>query len=84
MTRTAARHAGPPDEMVPDPQVCREFGITGMTLYRWTKDPKMGFPPPIKFSNKPTGRNYRSRRQLEAFKARMMQRAIAARAEEQV
>ena len=32
-----------PDEMVPDPLVWREFGITSMTLFRWTKDVDLGF-----------------------------------------
>ena len=38
------------DTLVPDPQVQREFGITSMTLWRWTNDPLLGFPPPIKIS----------------------------------
>jgi hypothetical protein len=60
------------DTLVPDPQVWEEFGITSMTLDRWTKDKKLGFPPPAKVR----GRNFRSRRQLERFKARLFEAAI--------
>jgi hypothetical protein len=35
-------------ELVPDPQVCREFQITSMTLWRWDHDPDLKFPPPIR------------------------------------
>jgi hypothetical protein len=53
-------------DLVPDPIVCAEFGISPMTLYRWTNDPALGFPPKIKIKT----RNYRSRKALEAFKKR--------------
>jgi predicted DNA-binding transcriptional regulator AlpA len=56
------------------PQVCREFGITSMTLWRWDRDPELDFPPPVKIRKK----NYRSRQQLEQFKQRMVNSAIAA------
>jgi hypothetical protein len=62
-----------PDQLVPDPIVAQEFGgITLMTLYRWTNDPELGFPPPIKIRTK----NFRSRRALEDFKARMISRRV--------
>ena len=63
-----------PDTLVPDPEVWKEFGVTSMTLYRWTNDPDLGFPPVIKVRQ----RNYRSRRALEAFKQRLIARALAA------
>jgi hypothetical protein len=62
--------------LVPDPVVCREFGITAMTLWRWTHDSELNFPPAIPIRN----RNFRSRKQLEAFKARMLNKAIRQRA----
>ena len=63
-----------PDQLVPDPVVAEEFGgVTLMTLYRWTKDPTLGFPPPVKIRNK----NFRSRRAIEDFKARLMHKAIS-------
>ena len=63
------------DYLVPDPQVEREFGVTSMTIWRWTRDPELGFPPAIQIKN----RNYRSRQQLEAFKSRLLAEAIGSR-----
>jgi hypothetical protein len=63
------------DELVPDPQVQKEFGITAMTLWRWDHDPDLGFAPRIKIR----GKNYRSRKHLEEFKQRMVANAIAVR-----
>ena len=62
-----------PDELVPDPQVWRELGITSMTGWRYTHDPDLNFPPPIKIRT----RNFRSRRQLEKFKARLLREAMS-------
>ena len=66
----------PPDELIPDPAVWKEFSITSMTGWRWTHDAELDFPPPIKICN----RCYRSRRALEAFKQRMTRQAIEQRA----
>lgn len=68
----------PADQLVLDTNVAKEFGgVSLMTLYRWTKDPRLGFPPPIKIRTK----NFRSRRALEEFKTRMMRNAIGQRVE---
>jgi hypothetical protein len=64
-----------PDNLIPDPVVCAEFGVTAMTLWRWTRDPDLNFPPAIAIRN----RNFRSRKQLEAFKTRMLRKAIRQR-----
>jgi hypothetical protein len=62
------------DQLVPDRQARREVGdVTAMTFHRWDLKPELGFPPKIKIN----GRNYRSRQQLEAFKARMISVALA-------
>jgi len=61
-----------PDVLVPDPEVWKEFGVTSMTLYRWTNDPDLGFPPVIKIRK----RNFRSRQALETFKQRLIARAL--------
>jgi hypothetical protein len=74
---TTAARAPAPDQLVPDPIVATEFYITLMGLYRWTKDPKLRFPAAIKIRN----RNFRSRRAIEEFKARMMRAATTQRAE---
>ncbi len=71
----AAKITLPIDEFVPDPVVCREFHITIMTLWRWSHNQKMGFPPQVKVG----GRNYRSRQALETFKAKALAEAIEAR-----
>jgi hypothetical protein len=63
------------DQLVPDPVVWKELGVTPMTLWRYTHDPELDFPPPIKIRN----RNFRSRLLLEAFKSRMLRLAIEAR-----
>jgi predicted DNA-binding transcriptional regulator AlpA len=68
----------PIETLVPDPQVVREFGICSMTLFRWTRDPKLGFPQPVKIN----GRCYRSRREIEEFKQRMLRKAVAERAKQ--
>ena len=72
-TTTARQNQIPADhdELVPDPQVGRELGITSMTLWRWDHDPDLEFPPAIKIRN----RNFRSRNLLEAWKAKMLRRA---------
>jgi hypothetical protein len=69
---------GGPDELVADPAVAREFSISLMTLWRWDRDPDLNFPARIVIGR----RNYRSRKQLERFKARLMKQAIARRARE--
>jgi len=47
-----------------------------MTGWRWSRDPTLDFPPPIQIR----GRNFRSRRQLERWKAEMLRRSIGRRA----
>ena len=75
---TVFAKADEPDKLVPDPQVREEFGgVSLMTLWRWDHDPDLGFAPAIKIN----GRNYRSRRALEDFKKRMVQRAIRNRSQ---
>jgi hypothetical protein len=69
---------GEPDALVSDPQVCREFGVSSMTLWRWDRDPDMNFPPRIVIGH----RNYRSRKALERFKRRLLRDAVARRARE--
>ena len=76
MAKPSTVNAGnAPDELVPDPQVWREFGISSMTGWRWTRDPNLRFPPAIQIRK----RNFRSRRQLDEFKARLLRAAVAAR-----
>jgi hypothetical protein len=62
-------------ELVPDTQVCREFQITSMTLWRWDHDPELEFPPPIRIRK----RKFRRRSALEIFKRQLVRNAIARR-----
>lgn len=67
-----------PDEFVPDPRVCQEFNVSSMTIWRWDRDPAkalLGWPPPIRINR----RKFRSRKQLEQFKANLLQAALEAR-----
>jgi hypothetical protein len=67
------------DVLVPDSVVAAELGsVSRMTVFRWDRDPAMtalGFPARVLLN----GRGYRSRQQLEKFKANLMRKAIAAR-----
>jgi hypothetical protein len=69
------------DVLVPDSQVAVELGgVSRMTIFRWDRDPAktgQGFPPRIMLN----GRGYRSRQELEKFKANLMRKALAARDE---
>jgi hypothetical protein len=57
--------------LVPDPQVCREFQITSMTLWRWDHDPELEFPPPVRIRK----RKFRYRGALEDFKRQLPRNA---------
>jgi predicted DNA-binding transcriptional regulator AlpA len=73
---SSTRSHDAPDTFVPDNIVALELGgVSLMTLYRWTNDPDVNFPLPIKMN----GRNYRSRRELEAFKKELQQQALEKR-----
>jgi hypothetical protein len=61
------------DQLIPDWVVKNEFRVCSMTLWRWTEDQQLGFPQPVKIR----GRNYRRRRQVDTFKARMIREALA-------
>ena len=63
---------GEPDSLVPDRIVAQELGTSVMSLWRRTNDPDDDFPAPIKIN----GRNFRSRKQLEAYKARKLKEAM--------
>jgi hypothetical protein len=64
-----------PNQLVGDPVVAKEFGVSLMTLFRWSADPGLEFPPIVKIR----GRNFRSRRQLEEFKENLIRKALMER-----
>jgi predicted DNA-binding transcriptional regulator AlpA len=51
--------------LVPDPQVCRRYGVHTSTLYNWDRDPTLGFPKPIRIKN----RKFRDEGELDEFDA---------------
>jgi transposase-like protein len=66
------------DNLIPDPMVAREFNVSLMTLWRWDRDAQkvaLGWRPKVKIGD----RNFRHRSRLEAFKASLLQRALADR-----
>jgi hypothetical protein len=72
-----------PDELVPDPIAQRELQVGPMTFYRWdhsSEQAALGWPPAIRISRGKTSRKFRSRRQLEKFKANLLQAALKTRA----
>ena len=56
----------PSKRLLPDKQVCLRYGVTQMTLWRWTNDASLGFPQPIKIRKRP----YRDLDELEEFDER--------------
>jgi hypothetical protein len=57
-----------PDDLLPDAKVAQRYGVHPRSVTRWDKDPKLGFPAAISIN----GRNYRRRRELEAFERRQV------------
>jgi predicted DNA-binding transcriptional regulator AlpA len=64
-----------PPLLLPDPTVARRYGISLMSLWRWTRDKKLSFPQPLKIRE----RNYRSAAELDAFDRRQIEIALASR-----
>ena len=57
------------DQLVPDRKAREELGgISAMSLWRWDRNPGLGFPPAIRLN----GRKYRSRAALDEFKQRLI------------
>ena len=58
--------------LIPDRQVRRRYGdIAASTLFRWDRNPELGFPRPIDIN----GRKYRDEDELDAFDASRASRA---------
>ena len=38
--------ADAPRKFLPAPAVCKRYGVSDMTLFRWLRDPALGFPQP--------------------------------------
>jgi predicted DNA-binding transcriptional regulator AlpA len=48
---------------LPDPDVCRRYKVTPMTIWRWDHDPRLKFPKAIRIR----GRKYRDEAELERW-----------------
>jgi predicted DNA-binding transcriptional regulator AlpA len=51
------------EKYLPERQVCKRYGVTDMTLWRWDHDLNLNFPKPTYIR----GRKYRNERELDAF-----------------
>ena len=56
---------------LPAAAVRARYGVSDMSLWRWTRDQKLGFPAPIRINN----RRFWRLTDLEAFEARRAQEA---------
>ena len=50
-----------PKRYLPDPEVCQRYGVSDMTITRWTQDPRLNFPQPLIIRS----RKYRDLDELE-------------------
>lgn len=55
------------DDYLTGPDVDRRYKHSPITRWRWSKDPELGFPKPLKIKN----RLYYRRSDIEAFERRM-------------
>lgn len=62
-------------DLVPDPVIAKQLGVTLMTIYRWDHSPNVGFPKAVKINT----RNYRVASELTAWRDKLV-RASAKKA----
>ena len=55
------------DEYLTGPDIDRRYKRSSQTRWRWSKDPELGFPKPMKIKNRLLYR----RSEIEAFERRM-------------
>jgi predicted DNA-binding transcriptional regulator AlpA len=55
------------DDYLTGPDIDRRYKRSSQTRWRWSKDPELGFPKPIKIKNRLLYR----RSEIEAFERRM-------------
>src|SRR5829696_1817488 len=59
----------------------RRYGnISAMTLWRWERDPRLNYPPPIEIN----GRKYRSLRALEEWERQRAAESVLSRTEDPI
>jgi hypothetical protein len=52
-----------PRRLLPSRQICARYGVSDMTLHRWSRNPDLGFPKFIYIN----GRKYADEGELEEF-----------------
>ena len=62
------------EDLLPAAHLLARYRVSDMTLFRWLKDPKLGFPQPIRIN----GRRYWRLTDLQAFEARQASKQEAA------
>ena len=63
-----------PEDLLPAAHLLARYRVSDMTLFRWLKDQKLGFPQPIRIN----GRRYWRLADLQAFEARQAAQREAA------
>ena len=51
------------DQLIPDPKVAKQFGVTTRTIDRWDEDPELDFPKAVEIN----GRKYRRSNEIRVF-----------------
>ena len=62
----AQRKRRRPKKLIPNKRVCERYGVCEMTIHRWERDPKLGFPRGYKIRE----RKYQDEDELDAFDER--------------
>jgi predicted DNA-binding transcriptional regulator AlpA len=64
------------DQLIPDPKVAKQFGVTTRTIDRWDEDPELDFPKAVEIN----GRKYRRRKEIREFQRAHLRSARSAAA----
>ncbi|KGJ15125.1 helix-turn-helix transcriptional regulator [Paracoccus sanguinis] len=62
-----------PEKLMTASEVMAKFAVSKMSLWRWQRDEKLGFPKPIRIRN----RNYYRESEIARFQADLIAQAVA-------
>jgi predicted DNA-binding transcriptional regulator AlpA len=62
------------DSYLTGPMVNKRFNISAMTRWRWERDPRLSFPPPLKINN----RSYWQLAALQLWESNRPSKSVAA------
>lgn len=54
-------------ELISDVEICKDLGVTAMTIWRYERNPALNFPSKLKLAG-PKGRNHRDAKAYRAWK----------------